>query len=304
MVVIILIFNETFYEKGYAKINLHLDVVAKNVDGYHNIRSIMQTVSLCDEISLSLNSENRDTLTSNVTDMPTDENNIAMKAVKVFRDFTGFKFGVDIHIEKNIPLAAGLAGGSADAAAVLKLLLRATEKDLSNEEITSLATRLGADVPFCYFGGTCLAEGRGERLCALPACPEIDCVIAIKGERVSTPWAYSELDKTYTDFRDGKIHGEEIFTALTSALHSQDKRNVCNSIYNIFEEGIIPHRPEVANIKRIMLENGALSSVMSGSGPSVFGFFENETDARKAATALENVGAEAFVCRTIQNVFI
>lgn len=294
-----MIFGKTFTEKGYAKINLYLDVVSKNEDGYHGIESVMQSLNLCDEISLSIDREKTDVLTSSSVDVPTDEKNIAVKMLNAFRTFTGLDFTAKIHIEKRIPMAAGLAGGSADAAAVLKLLLKATETDLSEKDIIGIASSIGADVPFCYFGGTYLAEGKGEMLKKLPSCPEIPCVVAIKGERVSTPWAYAKLDEKYDNFAKSRAHSKERLDSIFSALDKADKKAICDGVYNIFESEIEPLRPEITNIKRVMLENGAVSALMSGSGPSVFGFFKSHDEAKKAEIALKKIGAEAFACTTM-----
>lgn len=291
-----MIFNKSFKEKAYAKINLYLDVTARRTDGYHNIRSVMQTVSLCDMIELELTETVGDFLTCNVKEIPTDGSNLAIKAVNAFRNAMGAYFGTRIHIEKNIPSCAGMAGGSSDAAAVLRLLQRLLETDIPNEKMIEIAASIGADVPFCFLGGTMLAEDRGERLTALSPCPKMHCVAVIKGEGISTPWAYSRLDAEFGDF--SSTGSGDNLDALICALQKSDRQGIKNNLYNIFEAVVEPERPEIGKLKRLMLSCGASSVLMSGSGPSVFGIFEDEASAKKALETISEYGADAYYCTT------
>ena len=287
-----MIFNRKFTEKAFAKINLYLDVTSKRSDGFHE--SIMQSVSLFDDITVSLSESCEDIITCNIEGIPTDERNLAIKAADAFRSAVGLTFGVNIHIEKRIPASAGLAGGSTDAAAVLRLLKKLTESDIPTDEMLKIAASIGADVPFCYIGGTMLCEGKGELLRGIPACPKMHLVVAIKGEGVSTPWAYGELDARYGDFAEERDKGS--FHALYCALEDNDKKRIIKNLYNIFESVTEPERPEIGKLKEIMTAHGAKSTLMSGSGPSVFGIFEDEEPAHTAEKSLIEYGAKAHYC--------
>ena len=289
-------YNKKITEKAYAKINLYLDVTKKRNDGFHDIKSIMQTVSLCDEITVSVTDKGDDVLTCDVKEIPTDKSNLALKAASLFKDAVGLSFGTEIHIKKEIPMAAGLAGGSTDAAAVLRILNRLTGAELPTEKLLEIAARIGADVPFCFLGGTRLCEGKGEPMKALPDCPRLHCVVAVKGEGVSTPWAYGELDALYGDFSEDRDHGR--FSALSNALGQGDTNGIINNLYNIFESVSEKERPEIKKLKAAIMGSGAKTALMSGSGPSVFGIFEDEFSAKKAEKALREYGAAAYYCFT------
>ncbi len=291
-----MIFGVKESERAYAKINLFLDVCGKRGDGYHNIRSIMQSVSLYDNINLELKRDCVDALTCNIEGIPTDGKNLAVKAVNAFRAATGLSFGTEIHIEKNIPFAAGLAGGSSDAAAVLRILSRLCEIPTDDSLMTKIAASIGADVPFCFFGGTVLAEGIGEMLTPVEKCPRMHCVVAIKGEGVSTPEAYSRLDLMYGDFEGERDNGA--FLRLKKALQEGDETNIKTNLFNVFESAIESERAEVGKLKKIMSDCGAQKTLMSGSGPSVFGIFGNESIAKTSVKALEKYGAKAYYCTT------
>ena len=284
-------------EQAYAKINLYLDVVSKRTDGFHDIKSIMQSVSLCDLIDVEITEKNEDILTCNIGDIPLDGKNIAIKAADAFRKAVGLDFGTRIHIEKNIPFIAGLGGGSSDGAAVIRALNYLTESKLSEEKMIEIAASVGSDVPFCLFGGTSLCEGRGELIKKLPNVKEFDCVIAIKGEGVSTPWAFSEIDKKYGDFSGERDLGK-LFD-LEKAIFSGIKDDVKNGLFNIFEEFVEEEREEIKSLKDIMKKADATAVMMSGSGPSVFGLFDDEIGARNAVELLKAYGAKAYYCKTI-----
>ena len=282
-------------ESAYAKINLFLDVFARRPDGYHELRTVMQTVDLADTLSLEIlpSHDRRIFLTCSDPSLPTDAGNLAFRAAELYLNETGiteseFRFS----IEKQIPMSAGLAGGSADAAAVLRLLNQNFGNRLSTTELCALGRKLGADVPFCVRGGTCLCEGVGEILFPLPAKPDYWVVITKAPKGVSTPEAFARLDTLHGDF-SRKIPEE--YAALCTDLSSLP--NVATHTYNSFEDVILPLRPEVGTLKKILLTEGAAVSRMSGSGPSVYGLFANAEDAERAARHLQSTGVFAAVCR-------
>lgn len=268
-----------------AKINLFLDIDSIRDNGYHNIKSIMQSVSLCDVITLEYEEgkEKSITIVCNKEGIPTDSKNIAYKAA----DRLLLSGNLTITIEKNIPSPAGLAGGSADAAAVIYGLSKIADIGKSNDEIMSIAARIGADVPFCLVGGNKRISGIGEIMEDGEKIDENYVLIAIKGEGVSTPLAYSMLDEKYERFVNYSGNEENAYSAL---------RGESGKLFNIFEEIILPIRPHALEIKEKMIEMGAHFSLMSGSGPSVFGIFDSEEAMMNAKKALEKMGAEAYTC--------
>ena len=286
-------------ERGYAKINLHLDVSGILPDGYHAVTTVMQSISLYDEITVSdiCHTEGASdfTVSCNVEGVPCDARNLAHKAAMLFCQRTGLSLSAHIDIRKNIPMAAGMAGGSTDGAAVLRGLNLAVGSPLSDEELCSLAAQLGADLPFCIVGGTRLADGRGDILHSFPKMPPCTLVVACEGEGVSTPWAYRLLDTTYKNFTEGAYTPMAI-DKLRKAMADGSVRDTAGAIYNIFETPVLAERPVAANIKKILLSSGALGAMMSGSGPSVFGIFDSEEGARGAASALEVKGYRAYIC--------
>ncbi len=288
---------KTQSREAYAKINLFLDVTQKRRDGYHDILSVMQSVSLSDTVTTEL-TDGTFSVSSNVEGVPCDNSNIAVRAAHKFFEFTGISAGAKIHIEKRIPMAAGLAGGSTDGAAVIMSLNELTGADLSDSELIKIASKVGADVPFCLFGGTKITRGIGDVLELCPACPKLHVMIAIDGEGVSTPWAYGELDRMFGDFKEGNQNSEK-FDSLISALEHSDERDVAGKTFNIFESAVPPVRPMVDVLKGKMMQNGALSAMMSGSGPSVYGLFDSAESAQKAAKIIRQSGARAFVCETM-----
>ena len=285
-------------EKANAKINLYLDVVSRRENGYHNIVSLMQTLSLCDLVTLDYrpaeHTEIRLSASGN-TDMPTDRKNLAWRAAELFLAETGKTGEVDLFIEKHIPMAAGLAGGSADAAAVLRGLNALCGAPLSLERLCALGARLGADVPFCIVGGMALVTGIGEQLEYLPSMQNCPMVVACQGEGVSTVWAYGRLDEAYGGFSSPKAESD-VPTRLSALLKDGEFEAAKGLIFNLFEEVVPEVQPCVEPLKAAMLAHGAIASMMSGSGPSVFGVFEEQKEAEQACTALQAMGYIAFVC--------
>ena len=280
--------------RAYAKINLHLDMVRKREDGYHDVMTVMQSVSLHDTVRVTLTDFPEFVCTCDVAGVPADDKNIAVRAAKLYAQRIGLSKGAFIEIEKRIPMAAGLAGGSTDAAATLVAMNNLCGKALTNDELSSLASLLGADVPFCLFGGCLYSDGRGDVLHDFLQLPEEMVVLIGCGkEGVSTPWAYSMLDFEYNDFKD---YTPKKLSGLEEAIRSTDVERISKNIFNVFESTISAQRPEVNEIKSIMLQSGALNAMMSGSGPSVFGIFKSEEDAKRASEKIAREGYFACVC--------
>ncbi len=285
-------------ERANAKINLYLNVAGKRENGYHDIVSIMQTVSLCDLVTVDYRTAPQTTIrleASGNDAMPTDCRNLAWRAAEKFLAATGKRGEVHIIIEKHIPMAAGLAGGSSDAAAVLRALNRLCGSPMTAEELCALGATLGADIPFCTVGGASLVTGIGDGLEEVDSMPACHLVVACMGEGVSTPWAYGALDEAYGNFAHTSVKKDDA-EAILSSMQTNGVVASCKDFYNIFED-VVPQKQEyVSKIKQLMTENGAVRAMMSGSGPSVFGVFETAEAADAACTALKSLGAAAFVC--------
>ncbi len=258
-----------------AKVNLSLDVCGVREDGYHTVQMLMQKCNLCDSVYLE-KIERGIELTCNLYFLPTDEKNIAYKAAKLFFEETGVQGGVRIKIEKRIPVSAGLAGGSGNAAAVLQGMNMLYETALSQETLEHIGLMLGADVPYCLRGGTALAEGIGEVLTDLPAVPKTAIVIVKPKISVSTAEIYKALDAVQIEKRPDT-------QALIAALQAGDVRALAAKMYNVMEPVTCEIHPVIEEIKQGLLSAGALGAIMSGSGPSVFGLFDDFVKAKKAA---------------------
>ena len=278
---------------AHAKINLFLDIESRRADGYHDILSLMQRISLKDTLKVSAEPSDIKSISVSCSDkaIPCDEKNLAYKAANIYP----ITAKITIDIEKNIPSSAGLAGGSADAAAVLVALNEICENKLSTAELCALGAKLGADVPFCITGGACLVEGIGDSLTATKSMPNFPIVVAKKGEGMSTPAAYRALDEKHSDFV-GYIPHKDLLEKLTSAYESVSAQKYCEGLFNIFEGVVEPERPDVTLIKKIMTSCGASGAMMSGSGTSVFGIFESETSAKATVEVLRKQGADAYLC--------
>ena len=282
---------------AYAKINLFLDVCSVRENGYHNILSIMQRIDLHDTVTVSFekNNEKHITVTCDDPRVPCDSNNLAYKAAHIF-PIVG---RINIHIEKCIPMSAGLAGGSADAAATLLALNSLSEAPLSMDELCTLGARLGADVPFCIAGKACLVEGIGEIMTPIASMPRYPIVIAKMGDGMSTPAAYRALDHKFDVF-ENYTPREELCRSLITASEFISANDFCKNLFNIFENVVEPIRPCVSQIKSIMMEQGASGAMMSGSGTSVFGIFASESTARRVVEKLTDIGADAHVCYPLE----
>ena len=267
--------------KALAKINLSLDVVRRREDGYHEVRMIMQTINLYDKLEIKKSNEKGIHVTTNISFLPTNENNLVYKAAKLLMEEFGIEEGVSIYLYKYIPVAAGMAGGSSDAAAVLYGMNKLFNLKLSRRDLMERGVKLGADVPYCIMRGTALAEGIGEKLTKLPPAPECFVVIAKPGISVSTKFVYENLhanELAYHPDIDGMI--EEI--------QQGSLEGVAEKMGNVLETVTIKEYPVIEKIKDTMKENGAINAMMSGSGPTVFGLFKTEEAAKKAYAVLEN----------------
>lgn len=265
------------YEKAYGKINLSLDVLGRRENGYHDVSMVMQTVDIYDVISLSqLKDENEIVLTTDVEGLPLNEENIVYKAIKLVKEEYGIATGVSVHIEKHLPIAAGMGGGSADAAAALRGMNRLFKLGLDGKELEKLGVRLGADVPFLIKGGIALAEGIGEKLTALPDFPDCSLVIVKPNISVSTKEVYEAFD-ALTEV----VHPD--IRQLTVSLGQKNLEYIVKLLGNVLEGVTIKKHNVIENIKQLLLENGAIFSMMTGSGPTVFGIFENEEKATVVA---------------------
>lgn len=267
--------------KALAKINLGLDVLRRREDGYHEVKMIMQTISLYDELMLKKIKKPEIQLRTNLPYLPTNENNLAYQAAKLLMEEYQIPGGLLIQLEKKIPVAAGMAGGSSDAAAVLWGVNQMYHLGLSRKELMERGVRLGADVPYCILRGTALAEGIGEKLKTLPPMPKCYLLIAKPGISVSTKFVYENL---HVNELETKKHPD--VDAMITALRQKDLALLSARMGNILELVTIPAHSVIDKIKQEMQKAGALGAMMSGSGPTVFGIFDTQPKARKAYRAL------------------
>ena len=270
--------------QAFAKINLGLDVLGKREDGYHEVRMIMQTIRMYDQLDMRKSVEPGIHLTTNKKYIPVDENNLVWRAAKLMMDTCGIIEGVSIHLHKVIPVAAGMAGGSSDAAAALVGMNRMFHCGLSKEKLMELGVQIGADVPYCVLRGTALAEGIGEKLTVLPPMPDCWILIGKPGISVSTKYVYTTLDLN-TDTVHPDIDG------MKKALEDGNLYGITERMGNVLQDVTIPAYPEVERIKEQMKALGAVNAMMSGSGPTVFGIFDNEEKAQKACQKLRESGS-------------
>ncbi len=261
--------------KALAKINLGLDVLGKRADGYHDVRMIMQSVYLYDTVRIERTDEPEISVASNLRFLPTGEDNIAYKAAKLLKDEFGISGGVRITLNKHIPVAAGLAGGSSNAAAVLFGMNRMFRLGLSQQELMDRGVKLGADVPYCIMRGTVLAEGIGEELKVLPPMPKCAVLIAKPPVSVSTKTVYEALDSR-------EIASHPDIDGIIDGLETGDLRKIAGCMGNVLEDVTIPMHPVIEEIKQVMKDAGAAGAMMSGSGPTVFGLFESRARAKEA----------------------
>ena len=280
-------------EKAYAKLNISLDVTGRRADGYHEMATVMQTVSLCDTLTLTLDDSGRVRASSNLRFIPTDGRNLAVRAASRYLETIGEEGqGVQIRLDKSIPVGAGMAGGSTDAAAVLRAMNRLYDSRLSPERLLELAASVGSDVAFCVRGGTALGKGRGEVLTPLPPMPDCRFVLCKPEFSISTPELFKKLDAS-------PLRRHPDTAGLIRALEQGQLRELCHRLYNVFEDVDDRRMRTVSHIKSRLLDFGALGALMTGTGSAVFGVFAAEAAAEAACAALQK---EYSFCRVAKPV--
>lgn len=283
----------TLYEGAYAKINLTLDVLDKRSDNYHNLKSIMQTISIRDDIRIDIDTGKPWEMTCSNPDIPCDERNLAWKAARVYLDAIGKEpDGIRIHIEKRIPVEAGLGGGSADAGAVLRALNRHYGEPLSIYALAELGNQIGSDVPFCTLCGTALVEGRGERITKLPDMPDCTFVICKPDFSSSTPALYKKIDESVIGKRPDH-------NAMHSALLVGDLEAVAQNLYNVFDPLVTEEHLELNYIKSIFNAYGSIGQQMTGSGSAVFGIVTEFEYAAVICSMLKENYPQVFIAKPI-----
>ena len=280
--------------QAFAKLNLTLDILGKREDGYHDLRMVMQSITLADTLTLEENQGEGLRVSANLRFLPTGEKNLAAAAALRFWEALGREpENLDIRIEKRIPVCAGMAGGSSDAAAVLRALNRRAGEPFSPKELARLGERVGSDVPYCVLGGTALAEGRGEVLTPLAPLPRCWVVACKPDFPISTPELFAQADRV-------KLRRRPDTARLVAALEAGDLGGVARRMYNVFED-VLPARlyTRVAEIKNILIQCGALGANMSGSGPTAFGLFDRLEAAQEARACLAQRYRDTFLCETV-----
>lgn len=270
-------------KNAYAKINLGLDVLRRRDDGYHEVKMIMQMTGLYDTLIFESREDGEIYIHTDHEKVPCDEHNLIYKAAMVLFEETGSRIGADITLEKRIPVAAGMAGGSTDAAAALIAFNEMLGQPLSLERLKEIAVKVGADVPYCVMGGTALSEGIGEILTVLPAPPEAFLVIAKPDIDVSTAFVYQNLHLE-------SISGHPDIDGMAEALQAGNLKRITELMGNVLETVTIPAYPVIGEIKRICCEEGAMNALMSGSGPTVFAVYDSEEKAKNAAKRIQDEG--------------
>ncbi|MFV0528372.1 MAG: 4-(cytidine 5'-diphospho)-2-C-methyl-D-erythritol kinase [Lachnospiraceae bacterium] len=282
--------------KALAKINLGLDILHKRDDGYHEVRMVMQTIHMYDTINMYLCDTPGIHLKANLPYIPTDERNLVYRTARMLMDEFDIQSGVHIDLRKLIPVSAGMAGGSSDAAATMVGINRLFKLGLSSQELMVRAKSIGADVPYCVLRGTALAEGIGEILTPLAPMPFCYVLAATPKIIVSTKTAYENLELA-------KIKHHPDIDEIVAGIHHQDLHRMAKAMGNVFEEGLIPQFPVIGTLKEFMLHHGALNAMMSGSGPTVFGIFEDNQVMQKAARKLKKkqLARKVFATRIFNN---
>ena len=288
-------------EYAYAKLNLSLDVTGRREDGYHDMLMVMQTISVSDRIDLELTEEPGIQAECNFRYVPTDGRNLAVRAAQVYLQAVAENQhktkGVSIRLEKHIPVGAGMAGGSADAAAVLRGMNRLFGSPLNRQELEALAGQVGSDVAFCVAGGTQLAKGRGEQLEDLPALPPCWIVVCKPGFSISTPELFRKLDEV-------SLRRHPDTAGMLAALREEDLRGIGIRMYNVFED--VPDRRmrQTGEIKSVLLDHGALGAMMTGTGSAVFGIFSNTEAAERCAADLKKEHRFCRVAEPVEQIII
>lgn len=288
-------------EFANAKINLYLDVIARREDGFHDIKTVMHSISLSDELTVSYKPSPITNIRLRIKGnrfLPTDEKNLAVRAAALYLGALQKTADIEITLKKKIPIAAGLAGGSSDAAATLRAMNRLFDKAFTERALFKMAAQLGSDVPYCLYGKTALCEGRGEILTKLPDILKLNIVVAVANEHVSTPRAYSALDGMFSSF-DGSVStgGDPYYAELMDSISQGNSFKT--ELFNVFEKVVLNSCPGAFSIKQRLVELGAEAALMSGSGPSVFGVFESEDKAGIACDTLRKENITAFCAKSV-----
>ena len=278
-------------EKAYGKVNITLDVVGKREDGYHLLKMIMQNIDIYDVITIE-KIESGIEITCNKPYVPTDERNLAYKAAKLFKDTFNITSGVSINIKKNIPVAAGLAGGSTDCAAVLKIMNKLFQVNANNEKLMELGVKLGADVPYCINGGTALCEGIGEVL--TPLKPFKNHIIVL----VKPPFGVSTKE-VYKNFDLGRVKNHPETDKVITYMNEDNLYEVAKNMKNLLENVTLKKHKVISSIKSEMESLGAIKSMMSGSGPTVFAFFDDMMKAQRCYDEMKKKYNDTFITRTV-----
>ncbi len=278
--------------KAYAKLNLTLDILRRREDGYHDLQMVMQSIDLADTLTVTP-SQQAGRMSTNLSFLPSDGRNLAQMPAAAFRSATGSGMEVDISIQKRIPVCAGMAGGSSDAAAVLRAMNELTGSNLSPQRLAEIGQAVGSDVPYCVVGGTALAEGRGEVLTPLSPLPDCHVVVCKPPFPVSTPQLFGRVDVR-------RIVRRPDTAGLIAALDAGDLAGVARRMYNVFEDVMEQRKKaEIDSIKAALIDCGALGASMTGSGPTVFGLFDDPTAAEDARERLSHLYQDVFVCKTV-----
>lgn len=277
--------------KSYGKINLFLDVKGKLPSGYHDIVTVIQSIDIYDEITLKPVNEDKIIIECSDLSIPVDESNTCFKAAMVLKDTFGINSGIHIYIDKKIPAGAGMGGGSSNAAAVIKGLNALWKLNLSREELSAIGVRVGSDVPFCLVGGTCLAEGIGDKVTDLNDFLWNDILLVKPEFSISTAFIYKNLKSDYYNLYDSSL--------MLRHLSSHDHESTARSVSNTLEKVVEIFHPQIKDIKGLMIDNGAISSIMTGSGSTVFGLFKDSTSLNKAYDLAS--GAYPFTFKTKTN---
>lgn len=280
--------------EAHAKLNLTLDVLGRRPDGYHDLRMIMQSIGLADVLTLEENGAGELRVSTNLHFLPNNEKNLAAQAALRWWEARGqAPRGLDIAIEKHVPVCAGMAGGSSDAAAVLRALNAMEGEPLSPAELARIGERVGSDVPYCVIGGAALAEGRGEVLTPLPPLPRCWVVLCKPEFSISTPALFAKIDSV-------RLRCRPDTQGAVAALEAGDLAGVARRMYNVFEDALPERqRARVNDLKNVLIQSGALGASMSGTGPTAFGLFDDEGLAREARERLEEFGGEVFLTQTV-----
>ena len=279
---------------AHAKLNLSLDILRRRADGYHDLKMVMHSVDLADRLTLERTGRSGVRVCTDLSFLPNDERNLAAVAARRFAEATGADVeGLTITIRKRIPVCAGMAGGSSDAAAVLRALNRELAAPLTSAELAKVGEKVGSDVPYCVLGGTALAEGRGEKLTPLPSLPPCWFVLCKPSFSISTPELFGRVNCA-------RLRCRPDTDGILRALEKGDLEGVARRMYNVFED-VLPDRRagEIAAIRSALIGYGALGAVMSGSGPTVFGIFRGEADARRAWADLKADYRQTFLTKSV-----